>query len=141
MMNRLLSLLAVLTVLGACDNSADKADVTDTVEAGEAVYKERCAGCHGADLEGQPNWQTPDAYGTVPAPPLNDEGTVWQRSDDLLFRSIKLGGKAIVPSGFHSDMPGFAQKLTDEQIWQLLSYIKSRWSPMIRARQERMNTN
>ena len=138
----ILSLFAAITILSACDGSTETADVSDTdaVAAGKAIFEERCAVCHGINLEGQPYWQTPNEDGTVPAPPLNDEGTVWQRSDQLLFRSIKLGGSAIVPSGFHSAMPGFGQNLTDEQIWHVLSYIKSRWSPMVRARQERMNT-
>ena len=141
MKNRTLPIFAVIAVLSACDGSTDTADATNVnaVEAGKAIFDERCADCHGTNLEGQPYWQVPNADGTVPPPPLNDEGTVWQRSDQLLFRSIKLGGEAIV-SGFHSAMPGFEKNLTDEQIWQVLSYIKSRWSPMIRARQERMNT-
>lgn len=142
MTNRILSLLAAVAVLGACDGSSDKADAIDidAIKAGKAIYDERCAECHGKNLGGQLNWQTTKADGTVPAPPLNDEGTAWQRSDDLLFRSIKLGGEAIVPSGFHSNMPGFREQLSDDQIRDVLRYIKSRWSSMSRARQDRMNT-
>ncbi|WP_366142133.1 c-type cytochrome, partial [uncultured Roseobacter sp.] len=28
------------------------------LESGKALYAEHCASCHGASLEGQPNWQT-----------------------------------------------------------------------------------
>ena len=32
-------------------------------------------------------------------------------------------------------MPGFGGKLTDQQIWDALAYIKSRWSPRAREAQ------
>ncbi len=35
---------------------------------GEHVYAQNCASCHGADLEGQPNWRTADENGILPAP-------------------------------------------------------------------------
>ncbi|MEG3619374.1 cytochrome c [Magnetovibrio sp. PR-2] len=114
--------------------------MTSELAAGEAIYQEHCAQCHGPDLQGQPNWQVQNADGTVPAAPLNGEGRAWKLSDDLLFRSIKLGGTSIVPSNFPSNMPSFQEHLTDEQIWIVLRYIKNRWTPMARARQERMNT-
>ena len=36
---------------------------------GRTVYAEHCGACHGAKLEGQPNWQEPLPYGRFPAPP------------------------------------------------------------------------
>ena len=29
------------------------------IALGQRLYAENCASCHGADLEGQPDWQTP----------------------------------------------------------------------------------
>ncbi len=36
---------------------------------GRGVYQTHCAACHGADLEGQPNWRQRGADGLLPAPP------------------------------------------------------------------------
>ena len=39
------------------------------VAAGAELYAENSASCHGADLQGQPNWKVRDADGYLPAPP------------------------------------------------------------------------
>ena len=49
-----------------------------------------------------------------------------------------LGPGALVP-GYESDMPGFKNKLSDADIWAVLSFIESTWPANIRERQERMN--
>ena len=49
----------------------------------------------------------------------------------------KVGLGALVP-GYQSDMPGFKDKLSDADIWAVLSYIESTWPPDIRAKQQRM---
>ena len=36
---------------------------------GQRVYQQYCASCHGANLEGEPNWQRRDVAGMLPAPP------------------------------------------------------------------------
>jgi mono/diheme cytochrome c family protein len=36
-------------------------------------------------------------------------------------------------------MPAYDDVLTDEQIWAVLAYIKSRWPEEIRARHEALN--
>jgi mono/diheme cytochrome c family protein len=104
---------------------ADPADARQ-VALGERVYREHCAACHGADLEGQPDWQTRKADGRLPAPPHDETGHTWHHADAVLFRITKEGVAAIVP-GYESDMPAYADVLTDEQIWSVLAYIKSRW--------------
>ena len=35
---------------------------------GEENYQAHCASCHGVDLEGQPNWRTMKADGSLPHP-------------------------------------------------------------------------
>ena len=52
------------------------ADPTDAVQVarGKAVYAERCASCHGARLEGQPDWQSRKPDGRMPAPPHDASG-------------------------------------------------------------------
>jgi len=59
-------------------------------------------------------------------------------SDKGLFDLTKFGPAALVP-GYESDMPGFRDKLSDADIWGVLSYIESTWPADIRARQQKMN--
>ena len=44
------------------------------IERGRRIYAETCAACHGATLEGQPNWQEGNPDGTYPAPPHDQTG-------------------------------------------------------------------
>ena len=108
------------------------------VERGKIVYAEQCASCHGANLEGQPNWRHRLPNGRMPAPPHDATGHTWHHSDKQLFDMTKRGPGALVP-GYQSDMPGFADKLRDADIWAVLSYIESTWPTDIRAKQQRMN--
>lgn len=122
--------------------STGRADPGDTrqVALGEAVYRENCASCHGATLEGQPNWRIRKPDGRLPAPPHDETGHTWHHPDDQLFPITKLGLKPPhAPEGYESDMPAFGAVLTDEQIWAVLAFIKSRWPEKIRTRQNILN--
>ena len=109
-------------------NSADPTN-PQLVSMGRQLYATRCAGCHGSNLEGQPNWQQPQANGAMPAPPLNATGPSRQRTDQQLFAIIANGGQASAPQGAVSGMPPFGGSLGDGQIWAIVSYIKSTWVP------------
>lgn len=105
---------------------------------GKVLYGEYCASCHGADLEGQPDWQSPGPDGRLPAPPHDETGHTWHHADDLLFQYTKLGGReALALQGieFDSGMPGFADQLNDREIWTILAYIRSTWPDRARAAQ------
>jgi len=141
--SRHLSVFATLTVLalGACSDGLTAADAgnNEAVAQGAVLYGENCASCHGENLEGQPNWKTPQADGTLPAPPHDDSGHTWHHPDALLFDVTKRGGQASAPEGFKSGMPAFAATMSDGEIWATLSYIKSRWSLTSQTRQGRLN--
>jgi mono/diheme cytochrome c family protein len=120
----------------------DRADPTNAplVALGEAVYRQHCASCHGARLEGQPDWRTRKPDGRLPAPPHDESGHTWHHSDAQLFGLTKVGLKPpLAPAGYASDMPGFGEILSDEQIWAVLSYIKSTWPAHIRDHQRRID--
>ncbi len=105
------------------------------IAAGEPIYRTHCAGCHGANLEGQPDWTTPRANGRLPAPPHDDSGHTWHHPSTQLFAITKHGMvPPNAPPNYASDMPAFAGVLSDEQIWAVLAYIQSRWSPEVRTR-------
>lgn len=116
-------------------------DPTDRrqVALGERLYATSCANCHGASLEGQPNWQRRLPNGRVPAPPHDASGHTWHHPDAYLFRVTKLG-PAAYPAGHQTDMPAFGETLSDSEIAAVLAFIKSRWSEDIRARQARLGT-
>lgn len=106
--------------------------------AGKALYAESCAACHGANLEGQENWRRPGEDGRLPAPPHDETGHTWHHTDQALFDYTKLGGQAAMAAlgiEFNSGMPGFGGQLTDQEIWNILGYIKSSWPKEIQEAQ------
>jgi mono/diheme cytochrome c family protein len=106
-----------------------KADPSNSeqVARGKRVYEAQCAACHGAKLEGQPNWRERLPSGRFPAPPHDPGGHTWHHSDTLLFSITKNGIERHAPPGYKSDMPAFGNQLSDNDIWAVLAYIKSTW--------------
>jgi mono/diheme cytochrome c family protein len=99
------------------------------VALGAQVYGQHCAACHGARLEGQPNWRTRLANGRLPAPPHDESGHTWHHPDGVLFGITKRGlAPPYAPTEYQSDMPAFGGKLSDEEIWAALAYIKNHWT-------------
>jgi mono/diheme cytochrome c family protein len=118
---------------------ADPEDIRQ-VALGDKVYRTHCAACHGAKLEGQPNWRERKPDGKLPAPPHDETGHTWHHADDQMFRLTRLGVKPpLAPEGYQSDMPSFEGVLTGPQIWAVLAFIKSKWPIDIRDRQEQIN--
>ena len=131
-------LMVGLVVLNTWSNRrANQTGSTDTqqVALGQQVYAVRCASCHGANLEGQPNWQQDLPTGGRPAPPHDETGHTWHHRDESLFTTVKFGGQATSPSGYKSNMPAFGDVLSDNEIMAVLIYIKSTWPPEIQAQQ------
>ena len=83
------------------------------------------------NLEGQANWRSRNQDGTLPAPPHDETGHTWHHETEMLFEYTKLGGQvtleAVGVKNFTSGMPAFGDVLTDEQIWAVLSFIRSTW--------------
>jgi len=115
---------------------------SDDLAQGASLYAEHCASCHGKNLEGAPNWRSPGEDGLYPAPPHDATGHTWHHGDRLLFDYTKLGGEgafaALGITDFESAMPGFAEILTDDEIRDVLSFIKSTWPEQLRRHQEQM---
>ena len=101
------------------------------IAEGRALYAEHCAACHGAGLEGEPDWQTRDAEGYLPAPPLDDSGHAWHHADVLLVDLVERGPEALLGGGYKSRMPGFAGEMTEAEILSTLAYVKSTWPLLI----------
>jgi mono/diheme cytochrome c family protein len=108
------------------------------IAQGQALYSARCASCHGKNLEGQPNWQTPLPNGRMPAPPHDKTGHTWHHADKALAGVTKLGLKPFAGDNYESDMPAFGTILNDDEIEAILAYIKSTWPERERAYQEQI---
>lgn len=103
----------------------------ERVAAGAAVYADYCAACHGAALEGQPDWTERDADGYLPAPPHDQTGHTWHHADALLIDIVTRGTEAIVGGGYRSNMAGYEGVLSEQEILDVLAYIKSTWPPEV----------
>lgn len=93
------------------------ANQADAATAGGALYAERCASCHGATGAGD----GPAAAALDPKP-ADLATVVGDQADDFLFWRIMDGG-AMEP--FNSSMPAQKGILTDDQVWQLVTYIRT----------------
>lgn len=113
----------------------DPADAA-AVARGETIYVQHCAACHGADLEGQPDWRRRRPDGRLPAPPHDETGHTWHHPDWQLYEMTKYGMESQVDGPYESDMPAFEGILSDAEIIAVLAYIKSRWPEKILRRQE-----
>lgn len=113
------------------------------IAAGQVIYAENCAACHGENLEGAPDWQTQNADGTWPAPPHDATGHTWHHDNILLFQTTKLGGAGALAlrgiTNFQSGMPAFQDTLSDDDIWNVLAFIRSTWPERERTIQDGRN--
>lgn len=134
------SLLCSSVIPASADHELDNRDLI----SGEKLYSENCASCHGENLQGQPNWQFPDENGVLPAPPHDKTGHTWHHDNALLFEYTKLGGQGAIEArgvtGFNSGMEGFSDVLSDDEIWDVLAYIRSTWSKRLQDAQASRNT-
>ncbi|SPE50303.1 Cytochrome c oxidase subunit 2 [Verrucomicrobia bacterium] len=91
------------------------------VQSGERLFRELgCSGCH----MGNSVVRAPPLEGVFGKPvPLNDREVV--AADEGYIRdSILFPGKQIV-AGYTNDMPSFSGKVSEEELLQLIAYIKN----------------
>jgi mono/diheme cytochrome c family protein len=92
-------------------------------KAGKAKYDANCVGCHGTSGKGD----GPAAAALNPKPQDHTNGKVMNAlSDKYLFDIIKEGGKAVQKAPI---MPAASKKLTEQDIWDMVAYIRSLANP------------
>ena len=95
----------------------------ENVAQGEILYAQYCAKCHGANLEGAPNWKQRLPDGSLPPPPHDSAGHTWHHSDEVLIRITENGGDR----ADNSKMTAFKDQLRREEVVAILEFIKSKW--------------
>ena len=132
------ALVLALTLVAACsslpgEDTPTSSRVVSSIPApltGQKLFAVNCAVCHGASAEGRPDWRITKADGTLPPPPLNGDGHTWHHADGLLYRIVSRGGSILedprYPS-FKSAMPAFGDRLSHEEIVEVLTYVKGLW--------------
>ncbi len=89
----------------------------DTVRRGGVIYAERCAACHDASGMGHGD----AGLALYPSPALlADLIRMPQAVDEYLLWAISEGG-----APFGTKMPVFKDALTQEQIWQVVTYMRA----------------
>jgi len=115
-----LSLLIILGVLPAFLSVAysQKGDV----KKGKRIYEQYCVPCHGEMGKGDGTRGMIENFD--PMPRNHTEGAKYmnKRPDDELFDVIKDGGKS---RNFSHIMPPWKTILSDEDVWDVLSYVRS----------------
>ena len=142
--SRLVLSAAAAALLAGCGEPSVEKSAVDArdpakVALGAKLYAEHCAACHGAKLEGQANWREKLPGGHMPAPPHDESGHTWHHADAVLFGITKYGvTPKYAPPGYQSDMPAFEGRLSDDDIWAVLSFIESHWKTkeLLEARAE-----
>ena len=105
---------------------------------GKVLYEQHCASCHMVNLVGAADWKGVNKDGHRKAPPLNGTGHTWHHNDEILHKIIKLGFAKLI-NNYEGKMYGFGEKINDEGIDNVLSYIKSYWADDIYQHQISMS--
>ncbi|MGV8713003.1 MAG: c-type cytochrome [Nitrosomonas sp.] len=103
---------------GLIERKLDQAQI----ERGERIYTSHCEGCHGANGAGTPDWRKPNADGKYPPPPLDGTAHAWHHSTEVLKKTILKGTPPEMGS-----MPAWEGKLTEQQVDDVIVWIKSLW--------------
>lgn len=95
----------------------------DASVPGAQIYVDRCAACHRINGRG---------YGTV-FPPLAGNPIILTQDPTSIVHIVQAGARTVAtpatPSGF--TMPGFADKLSDREIADVVSFIRQAWGNQV----------
>ncbi|MFP3497486.1 cytochrome c [Pseudomonas sp. SIMBA_059] len=94
-------------------------NATVDTRPGAHTYATRCASCHGADGKGQPEWM----------PPLAGATSALATESASAINITLNGSQRVVTAGMPDAyrMPAFREQLSDAEIAEVLSYVRSTW--------------
>ena len=86
---------------------------------GAHTYATRCASCHGLDGKGQPEWM----------PPLAGATSALAKETASAINITLNGSQRVVAAGVPDAyrMPAFREQLSDQEIAEVLSYVRGMW--------------
>jgi mono/diheme cytochrome c family protein len=89
------------------------------MRAGQAIYADTCAACHGGNGEGQPRY----------FPPLAGDASVQARDPTTIIRIILAGSRSVPTPAAPTPlaMPEFDWKLNDTGVAAVASYVRNSW--------------
>ncbi|HWI89157.1 MAG TPA: cytochrome c, partial [Sphingomicrobium sp.] len=98
------------------------------MRAGEAIYTDTCAACHGDHGEGQPRT----------FPPLAGDASVQARDPATIVRIVLAGSRAVPTPAAPTPlaMPPFDWKLDDGEVAAVATYVRNAWgnaAPEVKA--------
>lgn len=94
------------------------AQLKGNAQKGRNLYLEKCVLCHGSQGEGW-DWSK-KAKPPIPVPDLAK--TAPEQPNEYLFDIVKGGGEAVGKTRF---MPPFGFDLSDQDVWDIVTYIRS----------------
>lgn len=104
--------------------------LADRTSRGQRVYQSNCASCHGGSQGGNAS-DYPPRHSAI--------GHTWQHADCDLARMVRNGpgpsvntGRFVAPG---LQMPAFRDRLNEDEIADVLAYIKTFWTDEQRAAQ------
>jgi cbb3-type cytochrome c oxidase subunit III len=83
----------------------------ESTAAGKRVYTRMCSRCHGSEGKGD------GTAATAPVPDLTDDAWDYGGSDGEIF--------AVIHDGVSADMDGYAARLSDTDIWNVVNFVRS----------------
>ena len=83
----------------------------ESAAAGKRVYTRMCSRCHGPEGKGD------GTAATAPVPDLTDATWDYGGSDGEIF--------SVIHDGVSADMDGYAARLSDTDIWNVVNYVRS----------------
>ena len=83
----------------------------ESATAGKRVYTRMCGRCHGPEGKGD------GTAASAPVPDLTDATWDYGSSDGEIF--------AVIHDGVSTDMDGYAARLSDPDIWNVVNYLRT----------------
>jgi mono/diheme cytochrome c family protein len=101
---------------GGRDEKSPLSSSADTIARGKAIFAANCARCHGQEGKG-------DGPDSDYAADLTDELRIELNTEGVLFYKV-WNGHAIQLRTQVDDMPAFQGKLSKDEVWAVVEYLK-----------------
>lgn len=101
---------------GGRDEKSPLSSSVDTIARGKAIFAANCARCHGQEGKG-------DGPDSDSAADLTDELRIELNTEGVLFYKV-WNGHAIQLRTQVDDMPAFQGKLSKDEVWAVVEYLK-----------------